>query len=172
MNFDEFMEVAAVLNVTDPHIILNHDSVNVDGRYADPAWGYTQLKAAAVAWLQYIVRMGYPVSPRSFLCQKFSVVGRRVSVMHLSCGGAVSAAHHLNAALNPLPQPLPHGRLVETCRKPEFGGRMLSVELAFLVLVSPSPWWQVSLPRSFQAPLDEMRAGLNSGCSSANDGIY
>ncbi|EIE20640.1 hypothetical protein COCSUDRAFT_57209 [Coccomyxa subellipsoidea C-169] len=61
MNFDEFMEVAAVLNVTDPYVILNHDSVNVDGRYADPAWGYTQLKAAAVAWLQYIVRMGYPV---------------------------------------------------------------------------------------------------------------
>jgi hypothetical protein len=70
MDFDQFMGVAAALNVTDPYVIVNHDSVNVDGRYADPAWGYTQLKAAAVAWLQYIVRMGYPVSHRSLILYK------------------------------------------------------------------------------------------------------
>ena len=70
MDFDQFMGVAAALNVTDPYVILNHDSVNVDGRYADPAWGYTQLKAAAVAWLRYIVRMGYPVSHRSLILYK------------------------------------------------------------------------------------------------------
>ncbi len=63
MDFDQFMGVAAALNVTDPYIVLNHDSVNVLGRYADPAWGYAQLKAAAVAWAAYIVRMAYPVRP-------------------------------------------------------------------------------------------------------------
>ncbi len=76
MDFDQFMGVVAALNVTDPYIVLNHDSVNVLGRYADPAWGYAQLKAAAVAWAAYIVRMAYPVrlfflcsfAPRCFLC--------------------------------------------------------------------------------------------------------
>lgn len=63
MDFDQFMGIVGQLNISDPYVILNHDSVNVDGRYADPAWGYTQLKAAAVAWLQYIVRMQYQVRP-------------------------------------------------------------------------------------------------------------
>lgn len=62
MDFDQLMAIAAALNVTDPYIVLNHDSVNVLGRYADPAWGYNSLKAAAVAWLKYIVSKQYSVS--------------------------------------------------------------------------------------------------------------
>jgi hypothetical protein len=62
MDFDQLMGIAAALNATEPYIVLNHDSVNVPGRYADPAWGYSQLKAAAVAWLQYIASKQYQVS--------------------------------------------------------------------------------------------------------------
>ena len=61
MDFDSLMRVAAALNTSGTYIVLNHDSVNVPGKLGDPAWGYTQLRAAALAWAAYIARMAYPV---------------------------------------------------------------------------------------------------------------
>ena len=62
MDFDKFMGIAGALSNAEPYIVLNHDGLNVDDPLADSRWGYDQLKDAAVAWLQYIVRMNYTVS--------------------------------------------------------------------------------------------------------------
>ena len=61
MDFDQVMGVAAALNATQSYVVLNHDSINVGGNLGDPAWGYNDLKAAAVAWASYIARKAYPV---------------------------------------------------------------------------------------------------------------
>ena len=61
MDFDGLMRVAAALNTSGTFVVLNHDSMNVAGNLGDPAWGYTQLRAAALAWASYISRMAYPV---------------------------------------------------------------------------------------------------------------
>ena len=61
MDFDQLMEIAAALNITNPYLVLNHDSVNIQGPRANSDWGYGQLKEAAVAWAQYIVRRNFTV---------------------------------------------------------------------------------------------------------------
>ncbi len=66
MNFDQLMDISRALSITDPYLVLNHDSVNIGGPRASPDWGYVQLKQAAIAWAQYIVQKNYTVRPACF----------------------------------------------------------------------------------------------------------
>jgi hypothetical protein len=62
LDFDQLMTLAAAMNASSgTFVVLNHDSINVGGNLGDPAWGYPQLRAAALAWASYIARMAYPV---------------------------------------------------------------------------------------------------------------
>ena len=63
MSFDHLMDICAALNISDPYLVLNHDSVNIGGPRASTDWGYVQLKQAAIAWAQYIVQQNYTVRP-------------------------------------------------------------------------------------------------------------
>ena len=67
MDFDQLMEICAALNITNPYLVLNHDSVNMGGPDASSNWGYGQLKQAAVAWAEYIVRKNCSVSLLAYI---------------------------------------------------------------------------------------------------------
>ena len=63
MSFDQLMDICAALNISEPYLVINHDSVNIGGPRASTEWGYLELKQAAVAWAQYIVQRNYTVRP-------------------------------------------------------------------------------------------------------------
>ena len=73
MSFDQLMDICAALNISDPYLVLNHDSVNIGGPMASTDWGYVQLKQAAMAWAQYIVQKNYTVRPACLTCYEWRV---------------------------------------------------------------------------------------------------
>ena len=83
MNFDQLMDICRALNITDPYLVLNHDSVNIGGPRASPDWGYAQLKQAAVAWAQYIVQKNYTVRPDCFQTEEDNLSAGHVSSTYM-----------------------------------------------------------------------------------------
>ena len=63
MDFDQLMAICKDLNISNPYLVLNHDSMNLAGSTASTSWGYGELKDAAVAWAGYIFGRNYSVRP-------------------------------------------------------------------------------------------------------------
>ena len=63
MDFDQLMAICKDLNISNPYLVLNHDSINLAGPRASTSWGYGELKDAAVAWAGYIFGKNYSVRP-------------------------------------------------------------------------------------------------------------